>query len=245
MLLGRSQRIWTCILTALFLSMGVVSDSHSSSVQSSAPFLVAEGVRLPAAEEMLSMRWPGRASISTFTGVREGKHVRLEWLTTSEVNNQGFDVQRASSDSRGWERLIFVPGSGNSRMEQRYSHEDRQAPPEDLRYMLRVLGNDGTVQYSQIITVAAGSVLRSLIVRGPTDTFGKFYTAEIELSDEASVSIHLLDQMGNILVRTMSSQPLKQGRSSVPIDCSQLPEGSYELLVFIPDGRVSRTLSIK
>ena len=78
---------------------------------------------------------------------------KWKWATTREAGNRGFEVQRASSVSRGWEKLHFVAGIGQSSMERTYMFDDRDAPPEDLRYMLRILGTDGTIQYSQIISV--------------------------------------------------------------------------------------------
>ena len=93
------------------------------------------------------------AEVRKFEGVRSGRDVYLEWLTLREAENQGFEVQRASSESRGWQEVGFVQGQGDSGDERHYQFRDRDVPPEDLRYMLRVRGADGFIQYSQIISV--------------------------------------------------------------------------------------------
>lgn len=183
--------------------------------------------------------------LESFTGVRRGRSVELEWTTTREVGNRGFEVQRASSASRGWELLSFVSGIGQSSMEQRYMFDDRDAPPEDLRYMLRVLGADGTIQYSQIITVPAGSVLRSFIITGPSPSYGKLFEAQIELANAALVTVHVLDHMDNVLFRTLSAAPLKKGVNTIPLDCSKLPAGTYTVIAYTPHARYTRSLTIK
>ena len=49
----------------------------------------------------------------------EGK-VLLEWITASEINNEGFEVQH-SDDGLDWKKLSFVDGHGTTTEAQAYS----------------------------------------------------------------------------------------------------------------------------
>ncbi|PLX33017.1 MAG: hypothetical protein C0600_01165 [Ignavibacteria bacterium] len=230
---------------ALVTLSSVIADSRPGPDEKQSGSSEMTGIRLitPRISDETTIPW--RVVLEDFSGGRTGNAVQLEWTTSHEVQNQGFEVQRASSGSHGWERLTFIPGIGQSDMEQRYLFDDRNAPPEDLRYMLRILGIDGTIQYSRIISVPAGSVLRSFIISSSAPAYAKLYEAEIELDANVPVTLHLLDYAGNILVRTLNASELSKGMNTIQIDCSKLPSGSYEAIVYTPHERFSRTLTIK
>lgn len=104
------------------------------------------------------------ADVSKLKGSRSGRDVLLEWVTLREIANKGFEVHRACSESRGWRQVGFVPGGADGGFERSYSYHDRNVSPEDLRYMLRIIGTDGSIQYSRIITVQMSARLRSFVV---------------------------------------------------------------------------------
>jgi hypothetical protein len=180
------------------------------------------------------------AEVRKFEGVRSGRDVYLEWITLREDGNQGFEVQRASSESRGWQDVGFVQGQGDSGDERRYQFRDRDVPPEDLRYMLRVRGADGFIQYSQIISVPVSGILRSFRVGGG-DEMTTVRTATVELANEENISLVLTDHRGNLIDRIAGQTALASGRHDFPIDFSRLPEGQYELHLYTSEGRYRRT----
>ena len=51
--------------------------------------------------------------------------MELNWETATEVNNYGFEVERASTPlSMTWEKVGFVEGHGNSNSPKFYSYTD-------------------------------------------------------------------------------------------------------------------------
>lgn len=178
--------------------------------------------------------------VRKFEGTRSGRDVLLRWTTVREVANKGFEVQRASSLSRGWETVAFVPGTGSSSVDLDYQHRDRDAPPEDLRYMLRSVGTDGLIQYSQIISVPVSGILRSFDFSAQGGILSVMH-ATIELTREEMVSLHLADARGNVIERLAERAPLSSGRYEFPVDVSRLPEGSYELYLYTSEGRYRRS----
>ncbi|MDT8324069.1 MAG: hypothetical protein RRA94_08165 [Bacteroidota bacterium] len=202
------------------------------------------GIRMLLPELWTADGLASRAVVTKFTGQREGRDVRLHWVTARESGNRGFEVQRASSLSRGWERLHFVPGFGSSTLEQNYQFTDRSAPPEDVRYMLRILGSDGMVQYSQIITVPAGSMLRSFTVQPLREDEEKIFRARIDLTEAGVTALSVIDQKGLTLLRVMAATQLEAGKHDFIVDCSKVPHGTYTLMLHIPEGRYSRLLNV-
>ncbi len=227
----------------LALPLGFASpDGNAASPSTDYQRQEAAGLILPTSS--IARDVPARAVVTDFTGSREGRNVQLEWVCAREINNRGFEVQRASSLSRGWETLTFVPGFGTSGLEQTYRFTDRNAPPEDVRYMLRILGEDGVIQYSQIITVPAGSMLRSFIIEPLEKQDEKIFRSSVELTKGGVTALSVIDHKGYTLLRVMGATRLEPGRHEFVIDCSNVPGGSYQLLLHTPEGRYSRKLHV-
>ncbi|MDP2363887.1 MAG: immune inhibitor A, partial [Ignavibacteria bacterium] len=65
--------------------------------------------------------------LSSFTASVQNVNILLNWITSTESNNMGFEVERASlsaSPPRDWEKLGFVNGNGNSNSPKSYSFTD-------------------------------------------------------------------------------------------------------------------------
>jgi hypothetical protein len=56
----------------------------------------------------------------SFSAKQEGEKTNLSWQTKTEVHNYGFEVER-SIDSKGWNKIGFVEGCGNSNSTKNYS----------------------------------------------------------------------------------------------------------------------------
>lgn len=182
---------------------------------------------------------PFHAEVSKLKGLRIGRDVHLEWLTLRETRNRGFEVQRASSDSRGWRQVGFMQGGGDGAFERKYDFRDANVPPEDLRYMLRIVGDDGLVQYSQIISVPVSGTLRSFIV-GAEQEFSPLPIARVELTRDETVSLQLADYRGNVIERVASNRQLASGKHEFTLDFSKLPSGEYEIILHTSEGRYKR-----
>jgi hypothetical protein len=88
-----------------------------------------------------------------FEGFAITNGVLLRWGTATEVNNYGFEVQRADT-SKNFEYLDFVPGSGNSNSPKHYFLVDSTLPSVGLYfYRLKQIDNDGAFHYSDTIQV--------------------------------------------------------------------------------------------
>lgn len=79
--------------------------------------------------------------------------VLVRWGTATEVNNFGFELQRADT-SIIFETLDFIPGHGNSNSPKHYFYVDTTLPSYGLYYYrLKQIDIDGTIHYSDTINV--------------------------------------------------------------------------------------------
>lgn len=84
----------------------------------------------------------------SFVGTKEANSNLLTWVTASETNNLGFEVQRRLSDT-AWETITFVKGEGKPAT---YRFKDNN-PATTSYYRLRQLDNDNTESFSGVVVV--------------------------------------------------------------------------------------------
>ena len=60
-----------------------------------------------------------------FTTERSNDNTKLNWSTASEVNNNGFEIERRNGNGTNFEKIGFVKGVGNSSRLNKYSFTDK------------------------------------------------------------------------------------------------------------------------
>jgi len=63
--------------------------------------------------------------LSSFSAVVIGNSVKLTWITETELNNQGFEVQRKRSND-DWKKITFIPGHGTLHSRSRHNYLSKQ-----------------------------------------------------------------------------------------------------------------------
>lgn len=96
--------------------------------------------------------------LTTFTGSVINQNVELNWETATEVNNYGFGIERASTNSsseKSWKKIGFAEGYGNSNSPKYYSYSDTKLNASGkYQYRLKQIDLDGTFEYSDIVVIS-------------------------------------------------------------------------------------------
>ncbi|NJK84286.1 MAG: T9SS type A sorting domain-containing protein [Saprospiraceae bacterium] len=121
----------------------------------------------------------------------------LTWVTASEVNNAGFEVER-SNDGTNWETLDFVKGYGYSLQERNYKYYDQQPWLGVHYYRLKQLDNDGAFEYSNIVSVTTKAAASFAFTLYPNPTKEGF-TLELTGTNDAPFNLQLVDQLGRVV----------------------------------------------
>ncbi len=154
------------------------------------------------------------------------KAIELLWQTASELNNDGFEIQR-STDAKNWKTLGFVNGAGSSNYTINYQYID--ANPELLNYYrLKQVDYDGKSIFSGIkfIKTALSSYAKA-IYPNPTDN-----VINVDISNIKDIQLY--DAVGHWI----KSLPILDNTISV----ASLPKGIYYLKLSYTDNR-SKMLS--
>ncbi len=90
----------------------------------------------------------------SFTAESSNQQVNLSWKTATEVNNYGFEIERASTSSGAvWKKIGFVKGNGTSTKTNYYSFTDSPQNGKNFNYRLKQIDMTGSYEYSNVINV--------------------------------------------------------------------------------------------
>lgn len=98
----------------------------------------------------VTINWPPAGSLpvsfTSFTGNRNGSNVSLQWATSMESNNTGFEVQRSTGNG-AYEKVGFVVTKaldGNSSMPLSYQFMETNTAKANTWYRIVQIDKDGT-----------------------------------------------------------------------------------------------------
>ena len=80
--------------------------------------------------------------LANFEAKFQNKNVILNWITISESNNFGFEIERKFENCE-WQEIGFISGHGSTTLENRYSFIDKDICPGELHYRLKQIDTDG------------------------------------------------------------------------------------------------------
>jgi cephalosporin-C deacetylase len=152
--------------------------------------------------------------LKSFSGKVLDKTNELTWVTVSEINNSGFEIER-SEDTNRWQRLDFVKGKGNSSQVNKYSFTDN-APLSINYYRLRQIDVDGKFRYSNTISLIRPKINGVQIFPNPA---ADILTIRMDNKDNSDIKIY--DILGRIVFVNNTKT------NETPLNISQLAKGAY------------------
>lgn len=107
----------------------------------------------------------GTAQLSEFkvTPNSSNDAVNIEWLTLTEKNKDFFDVERKGSGKK-YISLGTVKAAGTSKRENKYNLIDTKPLIGYSTYRLRIISFDGTMQYSDTVSITLDKAPISLTI---------------------------------------------------------------------------------
>lgn len=189
--------------------------------------------------------------IAFFIGyVVNGKDVKLEWQTISEINCYGFYVERFDESLNEYITIeeSFQPGAGNSLEPRGYSWTDENAVGKNLHYRLKQVDNDGLESYFGPIMLnpteveESAALPRSLkLYQNYPNPFNPVTVIEYELPERSYVRIVVYDQLGKKICELVNGYQ-NAGLNSVRFDGSNLPGGVYYCTLITENSSITRKL---
>lgn len=177
--------------------------------------------------------------LSSFKGKYQENEVLLKWATTSEKNNDYFEIERSKENEAGsWETVGKVEDAGNTTTNRSYEYSDKNLPfrvanPEfqTVYYRLRQVDFDGKFSYSQTISVSLPVIHQPLsIYPNPANTT---LSCELYSTEDEMLNVQVTDILGNEVLRKDDIKVIKgiKGINNLKVDINKLSQGTYFLKV--------------
>ncbi|MDH7462980.1 zinc-dependent metalloprotease [Chitinophagaceae bacterium 26-R-25] len=96
-------------------------------------------------------------TLLSFTAKEKGNDVVVNWTTTKEINNKGFEIER-SFDGIGFTTIGFVKPTQQNTEQHRYSFTDFNIAQPDLYYRLKQIDIDGNFTLSNVVALKRSGV---------------------------------------------------------------------------------------
>ena len=145
---------------------------------------------------------PFPIELLSFNAEMERDHVKVTWVTASEINNDYFTLER-SSDGHTWEILTFIEGAGNSNQKLSYGFKDFNPLNGISYYRLKQTDFDGAYEYFTPVAVNNNGFLNTEVeIMKITAHNG---TIQIWLTNNnAPAELIVSDIQGRIISRTLT-----------------------------------------
>ena len=95
--------------------------------------------------------------LTSFTAVSQNQQVTLNWATATEINNNGFEIQRSVANSE-FVTVGFIKGVGTTTEQHEYSYTDRNLSHGIYAYRLKQIDFNGLYESANVIEVDVRSV---------------------------------------------------------------------------------------
>jgi hypothetical protein len=169
--------------------------------------------------------------LETFTASLKGTSVQLNWTTATEIDNYGFEVERATNNNNiesplSWEKVAFVAGAGNSNSVKKYSYTDNLSAGGKYAYRLKQIDNTGEYTYSHIVEVDVTVPVEYSLSQNYPNPFNPVTVINYNLPMESSVQLNVYTITGE-LVASLVNEVQSAGSYNISFDASRLASGTY------------------
>ena len=175
--------------------------------------------------------------LASFTASVTQKGINLEWTTASELNNNGFEIER-SVDGNTFVTIGFVEGKGTTTETNYYSFADLSLLTENytIYYRLKQVDFDGNFSYSKTISVEFIMPGDFVLKQNYPNPFNPATKIEYQIQEAGLVSLKVYDVMGKEVATLVDEEKFAGnyevefsaiGGSASGGDAWNLPSGVY------------------
>jgi hypothetical protein len=170
---------------------------------------------------------PVPVELTSFTAETVSDGILLKWTTASELNNQGFEIEK-SSDGIEFFAIAFVQGAGTSTEIKEYSYTDdvEFKGGETFFYRLKQIDLDGRVQYSSIVETEFDIPKDFVLHQNYPNPFNPSTTIKFAVPKTSHVNIKVYDLTGQE-VSTLVNEMKDAGTYEIKFDAHNLASGIY------------------
>jgi endonuclease I len=166
--------------------------------------------------------------LASFTAAQENDKIILNWVTATELNNYGFDIERRTGNN-DWIKIGFVKGNGTSSNTNSYVFiDDKFLNNGKYFYRLKQIDYDGTYEYLKVIEINFIQQLKFVLDQNYPNPFNAVTTISFCIPESQNVEIIIYDELGNE-VTCLVNEYKEAGKYNIIFNTDNLPGGKQTL----------------
>lgn len=170
---------------------------------------------------------PMPVELTSFTSSVNSRDAKLQWITASELNNSGFDIQRTNADNN-WINVGYVTGSGTSHIPVNYSFEDKNITAGKYKYRLKQTDYNGNYEYYNLASdVEVGIPSKFNLSQNYPNPFNPVTKIDYTVPVDSKVSLIIYDVSGREVTRLINNDLKKADYYTVTFNGSGFSSGVY------------------
>ncbi|MBN8586253.1 MAG: T9SS type A sorting domain-containing protein [Ignavibacteria bacterium] len=177
---------------------------------------------------------PLPVTMESFTASAFKRDAVLSWVTSIEINNKGFEVERSKKEeSTGsysqWEKIGFVNGSGNTNTQTSYTFTDRKLIDGVYKYRIKQIDLNGNYEYfmpQNSAELVIGKPVNFEISQNYPNPSNPVSKIDFQVPYDTRVSLKVYDLTGKE-VSVLADGNLTAGYHTVEFNGSNLASGIY------------------
>ncbi len=170
---------------------------------------------------------PLPVELISFTASAINEQIRLNWETSTELNNFGFEIERLIGDSNLWKKIGFVEGHGNSNSPKEYTFSDKSVYSGKYVYRLKQIDTDGKFKYSSAVEVNLGAPSNFGLSQNYPNPFNPSTTIKFGYGKNTEAQLKVYDVLGNEVVNLFNGVAEGGKVYQINFDGSALSSGIY------------------
>jgi photosystem II stability/assembly factor-like uncharacterized protein len=163
--------------------------------------------------------------LTVFTAAALDQKVILSWTTATELNNNGFEIQRRVVESE-FATIGFVKGEGTTTNQKEYSYKDKDLVDGKYFYRLKQVDYNGSYEYSDVIEVDVRSLNEYALEQNYPNPFNPTTTIGYVLKEKTTAKLILLNAIGE-QVAILVNEEQEKGFHKIDYNASTLSSGVY------------------
>jgi subtilisin family serine protease len=178
--------------------------------------------------------------LTSFTANYINDVVELNWVTATETNNFGFEVQKRY-DSEQYKKIAFVSGAGTSTNRVTYSFKDTDLKSNRIYYRLKQIDFNGDETYSNEVAVDVSGLNDFVLYQNYPNPFNPSTIISWQSPVSGQQTLKVYDMLGNE-ISTLVNEYRDAGKYEIEFNPTNLSSGFY--LLVLRSGTVQKQIKM-
>jgi hypothetical protein len=173
--------------------------------------------------------FPLPVELISFTATAEENNVHLEWSTSTESNNFGYEIERKFGNGN-FISAGFINGKGTKTSRTDYLFTDKDLQPGNYSYRLKQVDFNGNFEYSSEINVSVSVPGEYVLYQNYPNPFNPSTNIKYSVPRTSYVKINLYDIIGN-KIKTIDEGIKTAGIHQLELSAGDLSSGVYFVIL--------------